>query len=408
MGIAVGLLGISILIFASFKLKLYYLNQTHQDAVRAYQSSYQDQRSKRLELSKIVNENNKSEKSNKDDVKKLTEDSEMLKGHSNEIDLLISRNAGVKGAIGTTTGYGESMVTGEKFTEEQMKKRETEWDKRLTLLQKRIQRESHRELIEMFGKLDMHVEFTLARPKASKFQGDYKFTMKMAPMNVMPHSVHLFLFQVLHNLWDGCSVVVNAPHILQLGPYSSDAKSLAGEFSKKNLDNVVFQEYSESFPHAQWTVGFAGRPAGPDIYINKIDNSFNHGPGGQKHHDLEEEADPCFAQVVGGKDVLEDIFSMKTKNQQNILVEFVTITKARILFPEDSPHEYDETHYMEDYNEDNMYSLDDYYNNEYNDDYHSEHVEEALKHENDKTNTGKEPNTDQKHGTQHLSEIIDS
>ena len=62
------------------------------------------------------------------------------------------------------------------------------------------------------------------------------------------------------------------------------------------MDKVAFQEYSPEYPHVQWTVGLAGRPGGPDFYISKVDNSANHGPGGQSHHDLHEEADPCFGK----------------------------------------------------------------------------------------------------------------
>ena len=43
------------------------------------------------------------------------------------------------------------------------------------------------------------------------------FTIKLNPVDKMPHSVHLFLEQVHHKLWDGIPFMVNAGHILQTG-----------------------------------------------------------------------------------------------------------------------------------------------------------------------------------------------
>lgn len=46
-------------------------------------------------------------------------------------------------------------------------------------------------------------------------------------------------------------------------------------------DGLAFQEYSEKFPHKQFTLGYAGRPGGPAFYISTVDNTHNHGPGSQ-------------------------------------------------------------------------------------------------------------------------------
>jgi len=63
------------------------------------------------------------------------------------------------------------------------------------------------------------------------------------------------------------------------------------------LEKLAFPDYSDEFPHQPWTLGFTGRPGGPDWYINKVDNSKGHGPGGQKQHALDEQGDSCFAIV---------------------------------------------------------------------------------------------------------------
>lgn len=137
-----------------------------------------------------------------------------------------------------------------------------------------------------------------------------KITIETAPLKEMPHSVNLFLQQVHHHLWDGTSVVKNPKHIMQFGPWLADGNEVDhfDQFLERGLDKVSFQEYSTSSPHIQWSVGFAGRPGGPDFYINKIDNSVLHGPGGSTaEHDLHNEADPCFGKVVEGTEVVNEI-----------------------------------------------------------------------------------------------------
>jgi hypothetical protein len=146
------------------------------------------------------------------------------------------------------------------------------------------------------------------------------FVMEMAPLSMVPHAVHLFLEQVYAGLWDNTWFYLNGPHVLQGGPqveYEDDEDWLTEEEERKRavkpfrdagLASRVFPEYSEDFPHLPMTVGFAGRPGGPDIYINKINNTAAHGPGGQAQHDLDEYADACFAKIVEGTDVVKMIF----------------------------------------------------------------------------------------------------
>ena len=98
----------------------------------------------------------------------------------------------------------------------------------------------------------------------------------------MPHATHLFLEQVAHRLWDGCAFTINAEHVFQANPTNAATKqNRIANFQAKELDILSFQEYSTDHQHEQYTLGFTGRPAGPGFYINKIDNSFINGPGGQ-------------------------------------------------------------------------------------------------------------------------------
>jgi hypothetical protein len=63
---------------------------------------------------------------------------------------------------------------------------------------------------------------------------------------------------------------------------------------------------SPNFPHVKYTLGYAGRPGGPDFYVSTMDNTFNHGPGGQASYEEKSEADPCFAKVVPGYEAVVD------------------------------------------------------------------------------------------------------
>ena len=151
---------------------------------------------------------------------------------------------------------------------------------------------------------------------------------EMASLELMPHTVNQFLKQVHSGLWDGTSLAMNAEHVMLFGPqYTSTASATAAsdngddaanvvdgggggggggkkryqDFYNMGIDKLSFQEYSAQYPHTQWTVGLAGRPSGPDFYINKIDNTIRHGPGGQMHTgEMHNEADPCFAKLIDG------------------------------------------------------------------------------------------------------------
>ena len=159
----------------------------------------------------------------------------------------------------------------------------------------------------------------------------------MAPLDVMPHSVHFFLQQVVHGLWNDAWFYLNGPHVLQAGPEAGEEEeylwNLAHpeederayamhKFKEASLEHLSFPEYSDQFPHEKWTVGFTGRPGGPDFYINKLDNTKQHGPGGQDHHDLIEYADPCFAKVVDGFDVLKRMYKLYTYPDEDEWVSF--------------------------------------------------------------------------------------
>ena len=199
--------------------------------------------------------------------------------------------------------------------ERRLKTREEAWQKQVVLLQQAMAKESKRAAVEKYGPGPHYVKIGVVLPHERAHR---TFTLQMASLDLMPHSVFLFLEQVSHGLWNNAWFYLNGPHVLQGGPladedYEDDEAERAAAvkpFKELQLDTLSFPEYSPDYPHVPYSVGFAGRPGGPDFYINKMDNTVMHGPGGQFQHDLEEFADPCFAKVVSGMDTLTAIFDM--------------------------------------------------------------------------------------------------
>ena len=82
--------------------------------------------------------------------------------------------------------------------------------------------------------------------------------------------------------------------------------------------------------------------SGPSFYINTVDNSEIHGPGGQPTDDdvgsiggsRSGSADPCFGRIVSGYDVIQRIQQQPLSgggNRLGMLDHFVTILDAVVV-----------------------------------------------------------------------------
>ncbi len=141
---------------------------------------------------------------------------------------------------------------------------------------------------------------------------------------------------VKETIWDETVFIHNWKHIVQAAPISPDG------LSKKDLSTyeLSFPEYAEEYNHKKYTLGFAGRPGGPDFYINMLDNDESHGPGKQDHSRVLNDADPCFAKIVMGTDTLvrlqqysDDAVSRNEPHLTTIRsVRRITPSSAEILF----------------------------------------------------------------------------
>jgi hypothetical protein len=71
----------------------------------------------------------------------------------------------------------------------------------------------------------------------------------------MPHTVYLFLEQVVHGLWNDAWFYLNGPHVLQGGPQVEDeheeGHAALKRFRDLGLEHLAFPEYSPEYPHVQ-------------------------------------------------------------------------------------------------------------------------------------------------------------
>lgn len=161
------------------------------------------------------------------------------------------------------------------------------------------------------------------------------FIAELAPLELMPYTVNFFLKQVRLGLFNGCSFHRNAGHVVQGGPANNHLNpeiNLRKPFKDANLSSVIFQEYHKEFPHRKYTMGYAGRPGGPDFYVSTMDNTRNHGPGGQQSYALKSEADPCFAKVIDGFEAVDRMHKLSVQpGDYKRMKHYVAIKKVTIL-----------------------------------------------------------------------------
>jgi cyclophilin family peptidyl-prolyl cis-trans isomerase len=177
---------------------------------------------------------------------------------------------------------------------------------------KGIAKMSKQMLLEKFGRgpyrVEMQMAFTGKERKLREGPAMGTIVLEMATADEMPHTVYMFLSRVIGGLYNGCSFYYNADHVIVAGAVpnalSPPDVDVRQRFVDAGLDRVHFQEYSESWPHLEWTVGLAGRPGGTEFYINKRDNSADHGPEGKSSYEVGN-SDPCFAKVVRGFDIVD-------------------------------------------------------------------------------------------------------
>jgi cyclophilin family peptidyl-prolyl cis-trans isomerase len=185
-----------------------------------------------------------------------------------------------------------------------------------------IQELSREALMDQFGPGPYHVQLEVALQDGDKKKPSSILLELAAAADDVPHTVYTFLRRVAAGLYDGSAFYQKTEHLLAAGAVKVDGTSVKDRFVEAGLDHLYLQEYSEAWPHVPWTVGLAGRPAGTEFYINLLDNQVPHGPGGQTNHADPSQADPCFAKVTKGVEVIQHVEKQ---------VGNVEIVQARIL-----------------------------------------------------------------------------
>jgi hypothetical protein len=187
--------------------------------------------------------------------------------------------------------------------------RQTALVEKIENLQIYIKEQSRQYVLAEYGPGPHRVDFQVKLPHKSSTS---KFVVELAPLDVMPHSLELFLDMISKGAWDNTafSYHVNHAHVLAAAPVDfSSFERKDHHWKALGYTSLSFPEYSNNWPHEEYTIGFSGK--GPNFYINAMDNSAHHGPGGQDHHELNRDADPCFGKIVWGKQVIQDMMPMK-------------------------------------------------------------------------------------------------
>lgn len=169
-------------------------------------------------------------------------------------------------------------------------------------LKEQVSKISRQDTIDKYGAGVQRVEIELEFP--GNLSGPTTFVIELAPVDLMPHSVFIFLEMVSEGLLDGCSFILNALHVIKAAPLPFDgspAQEKARAFSEKGLESVAFREYSHEYPHGPFTVGFAADGT-PSFYINTEDNTEIH------------VGDPCFGKVVSGFEAVKRMENSPTRN----------------------------------------------------------------------------------------------
>ena len=170
-------------------------------------------------------------------------------------------------------------------------------------LKEQVSEMNKRDIIEKYGPGPHHVEIELVFP-GSHLSGPTKFVVEMAPIDLMPHSVHTFMEMASLGLLDGCSVILNALHVIKAAPLPFDGsggQKKKQDFEESGLESVAFREYSSDYPHIPYTMGFAADGT-PSFYINTEDNTEIHF------------GDPCFGKISSGMETVKRLEASPTRN----------------------------------------------------------------------------------------------
>jgi cyclophilin family peptidyl-prolyl cis-trans isomerase len=183
--------------------------------------------------------------------------------------------------------------------------------KRIDTMQTAIQKRSKEAVVQAFGEGPFRIKVTLE----SEPENEY-FIIETAPLSVMPHAVYHFMKMVKEQLWDGLSMISRSTEpILQATPLNAETNSWVDKkFDDAGVTHMAFTEYSFDYPPKKYTLAFAGRPGGPDFYVNM-----------EELKDSTEEGESTFGIVVEGFEVLDRFMARTGRWKKHHQVAIVSI-----------------------------------------------------------------------------------
>lgn len=196
-------------------------------------------------------------------------------------------------------------------TYDKLEKREEAMIKCIDDLESHVQENSQLAVEQHFGTGPYQVELMLRTKVHMRRIRTQTIVFELAPLNLMPHSVHHFLRMLSVHVWEGMVFMPqkHVPHRIQASPVDMtlenriqaspvDMETLEPfewRFENAKLKTLIFHEHSSDYKCGSYSLGFSGNPGGPDFYINGLDTPEEHAN------------DSCFGKVVHGMEIIESI-----------------------------------------------------------------------------------------------------
>eukprot|EP01041_Mallomonas_annulata_P003208 gene3208-6337_t len=242
-------------------------------------------------------------------IKELVGTIDVVSTRKEELDSLVAKIHDLIAEVRKMKQSGIVMETDEKAR--------SLTSKLQTVLQKFL-RLKYGENINTF-KVEMKLQFPSSMPDYDTAGESGVIIIETGPIDLVPYSVFYFLDIVEH--FKGGNFHRNAGHVLQAQVRTG------GRFP-----SLAFQEYNPGFPHKRLTLGYAGRPGGPEFYISTVDNTDNHGPGSQGSNT---EADGCFGKVLQGEAVVKRMQKQPGKAGPNGFIDkaenYIKIVSLKLI-----------------------------------------------------------------------------
>lgn len=138
------------------------------------------------------------------------------------------------------------------ITSSWVKQRQEALYQKIVSLQSYVQKQSKKRVIEKYGPGPHRVKFEILTGENARTPGS--FIVELAPVDLVPYSVHVFLDMTTHQLWDNTVFYHHSSqhHVIAAAPVSFgtfDPKE--HHFEALGFERLGFPEYSSSYPHFQ-------------------------------------------------------------------------------------------------------------------------------------------------------------